>query len=86
MAIAVRPSAFFAKRSRAPSIWGEITGRCSWKSVSAARIATTGAEADLARLDSESSGRRRALAASVRTNVIRSGWLLSAVGVNFASS
>lgn len=49
-------------------------------------MATTGADADLSRFVALSRGSRRDLAAGVRTNVTRSGWLFRAVGVNRAKS
>ena len=56
------------------------------KSVSAARIAVTGADSDLARFPGLSSGSKRCLAGPERTKVIRSGWLFMAVGASFARS
>ena len=85
-AIDSRRPASAARPSRAPGFWGARVGRCSWNSVSAARIATTGAEAALARFPAPSSGSRRSLASAVRTKVIRNGWLFIAVGANLARS
>ena len=69
-----------------PGLIGKIVGMCSWKRVSAARIATAGAVAVLARLPSLISGTSRCLPSSVRTNTMRSGWVLAAVGAHLASS
>ena len=72
--------------SRAFGDIGKSVGNFSWKSVSAARIATTGADSALARLPSANSGSNRAFASGVRTKSTRNGWLFMAVGAWRVSS
>ncbi|CAM5367387.1 hypothetical protein STENM327S_01888 [Streptomyces tendae] len=68
------------KASFAAGKCGKSCGSSSWNSLSADRIATSGAAAVLGRLPSAMCATRRSRASGERTSVMRSGDWLKAVG------
>lgn len=74
------------KTSLACGKCGNSAGSSSWNSLSAERIATSGADAVFGRLPSAMCCTRRSRASGERTSVMRSGDWLNAVGPNLTRS